>query len=161
MMKSMAEWIVLWAVALPLPSLACTCSWTGPLLRVAPASDLIVRGKVLAHFDRSRGVNRAMDVEVYEVLKGSLKGRRVRIWGDDGAQCRPYVAGFPVGTEWIFAVSRRRGEPDYAISVCGEYWAHVEGELVIGRLASTKPPGVDDTLERMTLRDLRGKLRQR
>lgn len=79
-------------------------------------------GEGAAHFDRSRGVDRAMEVEVFEVLKGSARGRRLRIWGDDGAQCRPYVSGFTVGTEWIFAVNRLRGG-DYVISVCGEYWA--------------------------------------
>ena len=157
MTKVLLGW-ALCAVALPLQMEACTCMWAGPLLKVGPGAELIVRAKVLRHFDRSRGVDRAMEVEVFEVLKGSARGRRLRIWGDDGGQCRPYVNGFAVGTEWIFAVNRLRGG-DYAISVCGEYWARVEGEAVSGRLTTPLPPDGRGELERMSLGEVREKLR--
>ena len=156
MTKSWLGWAVFCALALPLRMEACTCTWAGPLLQVGPGAELIVRAKVLRHFDRSREVDRAMEVEVIEVLKGSARARRIRIWGDDGGQCRPYVSGFKVGTEWIFAVNRLKD--DYAISVCGEYWARVEGDVVSGRLTTPLPPGEGEP-ERMSLREVRERLR--
>lgn len=149
------------ALLLPLPGFACTCMWGGPLLKVGPHAEVVVRGKVLRHVERGNGVNLAMEVEVYEVLKGRLETRTVKIWGDNGAQCSPYVKSFTVGTEWIFAIARRTGATDYRISVCGEYWAKVNGETVTGRLNSPTPPGETDAPERMSLREVREKLRVR
>ena len=144
---------------------ACSCSWAGPFLNVAPGTPLIVRARVVGHTFRSRDVDLAMDVEVLEVFKGSAKGKRIRIWGDNGAQCRPYVVAFPVQTEWVFAIAELSadgpGKGDYFISVCGEFWARVEGGSVTGRLLSPKPPGVNDTLEKMSLRELAERLKAR
>lgn len=135
----------------PNPSEACTCSWKGPFLSVAPGAETIIRGEVLRYYGKSRGVDLAMDVEVQEVLKGTARPKRIRIWGDNGAQCRPYVNGFRVGTEWVFAINRLKdgvGRGDFALSVCGEYWAKVEGHTVRGRLTSPPPPSVSDVPER-------------
>ncbi len=152
------------ALFAPYSALACTCSWTGPFLTVAPRAQLIVRAKVIAHTDRSRGVDRAMDVEVLEVIKGLSRARRLHIWGDNGAQCRPYVSGFVPGTEWILAVSRVNGgleQGDYAINGCGEYWAKVENGIVAGRLTGPAPPSVNDRPESMPLSEVRTRLRAR
>lgn len=145
---------------LPAIAHACTCSWTGPLLAVAPNADLIVRAKVLRYEGNSRGVDLSMHVEVLEMLQGATSSMRIRIWGDNGSQCRPYVSAFPIGTEWIFAIKRMTGDHrgDYSISVCGEYWANVENGIVIGRLTSPNPPGVNDMLERISVAMFRGKL---
>jgi len=106
-----------------------------------------------------------MDVEVLEVFKGSAKGKRIRIRGDNGAQCRPYVMAFPVQTEWFFAITELRGDDpgkgDYFISVCGEFWARVEGGNVTGRLSSPTPPGVNDTPEKMSLKEFTERLKAR
>ena len=124
---------------------------------------MIIRAKVLGYHGRSRGVDLAMDVDVQEVFKGATKAARIRIWGDNGAQCRPYVRGFPAQTEWIFAISKLTGEEgrrgDYFISVCGEYWAKVENGNVTGRLSSPLPPGVTDKPETIGLKEFRERLR--
>lgn len=144
---------------------ACSCAWAGPFLNVAPGTPLIVRARVVGHSMRSRDVDLAMDVEVLEVLKGSAKGKRIRIWGDNGAQCRPYVSAFPVQTEWFFAITELRedgpGNGDYVISVCGEFWARVEGDNVTGRLSSPTPPSVKDTPEKMSLKEFTDRLKAR
>ncbi len=144
---------------------ACSCSWAGPFLNVAPGTPLIVRAKVVGHSIRSRDVDLAMDVEVLEVFKGSAKGKRIRIWGDNGAQCRPYIQAFPVQTEWVFAITELSadgpGKGDYFISVCGEFWARVEGGNVTGRLSSPNPPSVNDTPEKMSLKEFTERLKAR
>ncbi len=161
--RSMAALVVFHALLLPVQSEACTCSWVGPLLTVGPRAELIIRAKVLGYHGRSRGVDLAMDVEVQEVFKGATKAERIRIWGDNGSQCRPYVSGFPVQTEWIFAIGRLAGEEgrrgDYYINGCGEYWAKVESGSVIGRLSSPAQPAVSDKPESISLKEFREKLR--
>ena len=148
----------------PRPCDACSCAWAGSFLTVAPGAAAIVRARVTAYHGRSRDIDLAMDVDVVEVMKGVVGSKRIRIWGDNGAQCRPYVSGFPVGTEWLFAIDQLKqiGKPgDYFINGCGEYWAKVEGSTAVGRLTSPNPPAVSDVPERMSLDELRSRLRQR
>jgi hypothetical protein len=114
----------------PSLALACTCMWAGPFTRVALQTDLVVLAEV-------RGYHRhGMDVVVLEVLRGREPRPVIRIWGDTGAACRPYVTGFVRGTRWVFAV-RRSPEPEghgYAISGCGEHWVEARGDQAIGRI---------------------------
>ena len=136
---------------------ACTCSWAGPFLTVAPRAEAVVRARVLRYHGVSRGVDLAMDVEILETMRGRVRARTLRIWGDNGAQCRPYVKGFAAGTEWLFAIDRLSTAPgDYYISGCGEFWAKVEDDEVAGHLAQ---PSVTGQPERMSLDEVRTRLR--
>jgi len=77
----------------------------------------------------------------------------IRVWGDDGALCRPYVSAFPRGTRWIFALKRLR-EPaaqDYAISICGDFWLEVRGDVAVGRIIE---PQHGRNLETVPLADM-------
>jgi len=88
-----------------------------------------------------------MDVVIIEVLKGGDDRREIRVWGDSGALCRPYVTAFPRGSRWIFAL-KRLGEPtarDYAISVCGEYWLEIRGDQAVGRMTVAEHGGTKES----------------
>ena len=129
------------ALLAPGVALACSCMWSGPFTKVALGTDLVVLGEVRSYYRHS------MDVAVIEVLKGGEDRREIRVWGDSGALCRPYVTAFPRGTRWIFAL-KRLGEPtarDYAISVCGEYWLEVLEGQVAGRIAVAEHGGVKES----------------
>ncbi len=111
----------------------------------AKQSQLAVRGKVIKYQwskdDREqKGRLRAMIVEVKEVLKGVTKLAKVTVWGDNGMQTRPYVTQFPIGTEWVLALSKDRWtqKGELAISVCGEYWLQVKGNNVVGKVTDGK-----------------------
>jgi hypothetical protein len=149
-------WILLALLLVPADTFACSCSWGGPFLTVAPKTALIVRAKVLGYSSY------AMDVEIQETLKGDATLKKVRIWGDWGGDCRPYVSMFPVGTEWIFAISPDSSKKgDYGISVCGEFWAEVNKETVKGFLTSPLAPnlpGSANKKETMSLKQFREKL---
>jgi hypothetical protein len=109
---------------------ACTCSWAGPFTKMAPGTDLVVLAEVRSY------ERHAMDVAVIDVLKGAERRPVIRVWGGDGATCRPAVTTFPHGTRWIFALGRF-GEPhprDYGISYCGELWLEVRGTEAVGRI---------------------------
>jgi hypothetical protein len=118
-------------------ALACSCDWGGPFQRVAPKAELVIRGKVLNYHGLDRGVPLAMDVEIYEVLKGQPPNGRIRVWGDNGWLCRPSVPQFPAGTEWILALNGPGSKPgqnpgDYALSICGQFWLQVVEENAFG-----------------------------
>jgi hypothetical protein len=74
--------------------------------------------------------------EVTEIFKGTVKSRTLFVQGDNGMQCRRYVTQFPVGTEWILALTpdmdTKKGE--LAISGCGEFGLAVKGDQVVGRV---------------------------
>ena len=143
---------------------ACSCAWAGPFASVAHSADLVVRGKVLSYKKNS------MKVTVLEVLRGRESRRTIRIWGDNGAQCSPYVSSFPIGTEWVFAVRRTTSEAergyfkrentpeewkkwgDFRISICGEFWLQVTGSKAVGIVRGTDLAGPK---EEISLRDLR------
>jgi hypothetical protein len=119
-------------LAAPGAALACRCIWAGPFTKVALGTDLVVLAEVRSYERNS------MEVEVIEVLKGKEERRALRIWGDDGALCRPYVTLFPRGTRWIFALEREReaSSRDYTISGCGAFWLQVRGNQVRGSVTA-------------------------
>jgi len=50
----------------------------------------------------------AMVVEVIKKYKGNELRKRIKIWGDDGAKCRPYISRFKVGEYYLMAPSLMR-----------------------------------------------------
>lgn len=129
--------------SLAAPRMPCMCvSWPpgathpAPFLSVAPGADLVLVGEVLRHVAKrhtKRRIPEAMEAAVREVLAGTDRRPTIRVRGDNGVLCRPYVTKFPIGATWIPAVHEapeKRGE--YAISGCGEYWLAMEGDRVRG-----------------------------
>jgi hypothetical protein len=120
---------------------------------------VVVLGRVVDHRGNSMGVR------VIEGIKGNAGGRTIRVWGDNGALCRPYVSSFPVGSTWILAVSPTaspegawwtrfltgRRERAYAISICGDFWLEVRGDRAVGRITAGTPSG---RLEWVPLKDM-------
>ena len=128
------------ALAAPGVALACRCLWAGPFTKVALATELVVLADVKSY------ERHGMDVVVIEVLKGKEDRRTIRVWGDDGALCRPYVSTFPRGSRWILALQREPASGDYAISGCGAFWLAVKGDKVVGRVAATKRDAPDESV---------------
>jgi len=120
-------------------ALACSCMWSGPFTKVALGTELVVLAEVRSYYRHS------MDVTVIEILKGGEDRREIRVWGDSGALCRPYVTAFPRGTRWIFALKREPGTRDYIISVCGEFWLEVRGDQAVGRIAVAEHGGIKES----------------
>lgn len=121
-------------------ALACTCAWGGPFMKVARNTEVIVQAKVVT-YDRKK---QSMIVKITEVYSGNIKRKNIRVWGDNGMLCRPYVTTFPIGSEWVFALNGQGSKPKYnsdnryAISVCGAYWLRVRGNKVIGYIDKGK-----------------------
>lgn len=144
-LKTVPVLVLLAILGLPKSALACSCMWAGPFSKVALGKELIVLGEVLSHYKNS------MEVQIIEVVKGTEERKTIRIWGDNGALCRPYVAHFPIGTRWLLAVfplpektgetrppwqgfASPPGRREYAISVCGDFWLEVRDRRAVGRV---------------------------
>ena len=126
-------------LAAPGVAAACSCAWAGPFAKVALATDLVVLADVRSYH------RHGMDLAVIEVLKGEEDRPAIRVWGDTGALCRPYVTAFPGGTRWILALEREPGTHDYAISICGDYWLEVRGAQAVGRITVAKPGTIKES----------------
>ena len=120
---------------------ACRCDVNGASFQhLAGNATLVVQGAV----DSQPAPKGAIQVRVARVVRGSIDhpAEPIRVWGDDGKMCRPYASQFPPGTEWFFVLDNRSfggfprqpGPRDYSISICGAYWAKVEGDRVTGRI---------------------------
>jgi hypothetical protein len=137
-------------------AIACSCVGSAPFVKTAAASDLVVRGKILEYQPDQTGQTPsrplAMVVEINEVLKGKSQSQRLTVLGDNGMICRRYVSEFPIGTEWVLAVSPDRWskKSELAISACGEYALPVSGSSVKGRVTLKAKDA-----ESMTLTNLR------
>ena len=122
-------------VLFPTDADACSCSNTRTFMEVAPYQGLVVAGKVVRHGGGTR-VKLWMDVRIERVLLGKHTAKTVRVWGDNGVMCRPYVSGFPVNTRWVLALGERGKQT--MISVCGEFWLPLKGKLAISKRTKTK-----------------------
>jgi hypothetical protein len=126
-------------------SAACDCEWGGAFLKSAQKSEVVLLGEIQSHKSNS------LNLRVFDVLKGQERRDVVKIWGDNGAECRPYVSNFPVGTKWIFALYRVtpdegkgnydnhnsasiENKVDYEILICGDYSLKVLGDFAYGNL---------------------------
>ena len=124
---------------------ACRCDVNGASFEhLARTGTLVVQGVV----DSQPSPKGSIQVKVASVLRGSLErpAEPIRVWGDDGKMCRPYASQFPPGTEWLLVLDNRSfggfppqpGPRDYSISICGAYWAKVDGDRVTGRIRDAR-----------------------
>lgn len=47
----------------------------------------------------------SMTVEIIKKYKGSETRKTIKIWGDDGKECRPYIANFKIDDYYLIAPS--------------------------------------------------------
>ena len=124
---------------------ACRCDVNGASFEhLARNGTLVVQGIV----DSQPSPKGSIQVKVARVIRGSLErpAEPIRVWGDDGKMCRPYASQFPPGTEWMLVLDNRSfggfpalpGPRDYSISICGAYWAKVDGDRVTGRIRDAR-----------------------
>lgn len=60
-----------------------------------------------------------MTVEVIKKYKGSESRNRIKIWGDNGILCRPYIEEFEIGKYYLIAPSKI--ENDSEIELKNDY----------------------------------------
>lgn len=120
-------------------SLACSCLFEGGFFAVAKKADLLVEAEVSSIGQVGSEV--FFDIRIKEVYSrskraGDERADAIRVWTDNGAQCRRSIREFPIGSVWIFGLNKVKplGSliPEYEISVCGEYAVERRDETVSG-----------------------------
>lgn len=124
------------------PALGCSCDWEGPFLEMAKESDLVAKIKVLEYQEMMEiyedSIPNVMIVEIVEIFKGKEERKQVKVWGDNGFLCRPYLSIFQVGSEWILNLNKGEkslegeAEEDYSLLICGENWLALEEGMLKG-----------------------------
>ncbi len=130
----------------------CTCRWTGPFFKVAHRAALIALIKVdnYVEFYEDRRFRKeqqkkfplAMEVEIIDIFRGEENRKKVKVWGDNGQLCRPYINKFKMGSTWVIALfngekgtaHKHEKSDDYYVSICGEYYVQVRNDSVFGLL---------------------------
>ena len=125
----------------------CECLWGGSFSDVQADTDLVVSGTVVSIAGNS------IDLHVDRLLRGEAAGDTLRIWLKTADYCRPTVATFPVGTQWVMALHKIHEQVvggfnpatpsvsygrvgDYSLSSCGGYWLSQRGDHVSGNLVA-------------------------
>ncbi|MBL4828002.1 MAG: hypothetical protein JKY66_09880 [Spongiibacteraceae bacterium] len=128
----------------------CNCLWHGSFANIADRADLIVSGQII----RSKG--NAMDLHIDRILidkenNGKEFNEDIRIWADNGSQCRPQIDLFAMNSHWLMALYKiTENVPygfdpntpnisygrvnDYYLSKCGAYWLALHDDYVSGNL---------------------------
>ena len=131
---------------------ACDCESQGNFYKVSPNSDLVALVKINKYltfkdiYDSPTPMS--MEIEILEVFKGVDKRKTIKVWGDVGHLCRPYLNQFSVDSLYVIAFQKgekgsefghlNETENDYSISNCGEYWLKVNSEsnTILNKLRS-------------------------
>lgn len=142
MKKILVILIILLSISLIEKVYACSCEWNGPFLKVAKGTDLVALVKIKNYGSFSGDMPMSMEVEIIELLKGDDTRKIVKVWGDTGILCRPYLRRFQSDSIWVLSLFKSRSEGyfrhpderdgDYNISGCGEYYMKVKNDTVIG-----------------------------
>lgn len=107
----------------------------------------------------------SMEVEIIEILKGKEERKKVVVWGDSGADCRPYLSAFSLGSYYIISFNKGYdtsslksdlGErpTDYSISSCGTTWLPFNFDK---KIASGK---IDKQIDTIKLKLLKKKIKK-
>ena len=121
---------------------SCTCAGYQPLLLSQYPGGIVFQG-VVQRYITARGIRNpvAMDVEICRVLRGRYEAKTIRIVGDFGASCVPYVSRFPIATEWVFSVHGPMNVPDlgdenFGFELCSVSGLPVKDGRVKGPISS-------------------------
>jgi hypothetical protein len=123
----------------------CECLWEGSFTDVQGKTELVVSGTVVAAKGNS------IDISIDRNLRGTQQREDIRVWLKAADYCRPETDLFPIGSQWVMALSYideyvpggfNPGTPnisygrqgDYFLSSCGGYWLSQHGDHVTGNL---------------------------
>ena len=109
-----------------LPALACSCVWAGKFSDVSQNTPLIVRGRVQHYgpaLPHGENLYENMTIDIVDIVRGQYEHQTLKILGDPGYLCRPYISSstFPVEGEFLFALQQPQ-QQTVPLSGCGEYF---------------------------------------
>jgi len=167
MKKILLIFIILLSISIIEKVYPCSCDWIGPFFKVAKGTDLVALVKIKNYGSFSGNIPMSMEVEVMELIKGNDTRRIIKVWGDTGILCCPYLSKFQSDSIWVLSLFKSRSEEyfrhpdekdgDYNISGCGEYYMKVKNDTVIGLIENVN---YNDPPQYMNLKNFLASARQ-
>ncbi|CAM3543336.1 hypothetical protein [Aequorivita lipolytica] len=123
--------VLLFILLISIKSFACSCECGGDcsFSQISKGSEFVALVKVIEYSDfleekisdYDGKMPLSMTVEVIENYIGSEKRKTIKIWGDNGMLCRPYIANFKVGKYYLIAPSIIETESKYSTGNINDY----------------------------------------
>lgn len=140
-----------------LQSYSCDCECTGDCSFgvLSRKASLVVLVKVVSYDNflnheisgYSKRMPYSMTVEVVTKFKGDEERKFLKIWGDNGALCRPYIANFKIGEYYLMiphllgkGIEIGENETDFELSSCLYDYLKVdlETKIATGKFSKTQ-----------------------
>lgn len=124
---------------------ACECECVGDcsFSTISKSSELVALVKVISYDDyldeeimgHNGKMPYSMTLEIVKKYRGNESRTRIKVWGDNGAECRPYIAYFKIGRHYLVAPDQLgeyglpgEGPKDYAFFSCNSDYLKVNLE---------------------------------
>ena len=136
-------------------SYACSCECRGDCTfsKISKDNDFVALVKVIEYSDylnweteSGKKMPYSVTVEVIKKYKGSEKRKRIKIWGDNGMLCRPYINELKIGKYYLIAPnlidenSKTGNAGDYDFFVCNVDYLQVDfrKKIAVGEYSKWK-----------------------
>lgn len=119
----------------------CECKDDCSFHKIAMNSKFVALVKVVSYdnylLNEIMGYNgkmpHSMTVEIIKIYKGTETRKKIKIWGDNGALCRPYIANFGIGEYFLIAPdligkpnSTKESKTDYELFSCSTDYLKID-----------------------------------
>jgi hypothetical protein len=114
--------LILTMLLISFNSFACDCDCEGDcsFSVISNRNELVAIVKVLEYSDfldyeidgYDKKMPFSMTVEIIKKYKGTESKNRIKIWGDNGILCRPYISNFEVGKYYLISPLRLENDSD-------------------------------------------------
>lgn len=117
----------------------CNCKWDCTFSKISIKNDFVALVKVIEYSDYLDIENRygekrpySITVEIIKKYKGTEHRKRIKIWGDNGFLCRPYISELTIGSYYLIApniinnTSELGNAGDYDFFVCNVDYLEVD-----------------------------------
>lgn len=137
-------------------SFACSCECTGDCSFQAVSSkmEFVALIKVVEYSDfldfnidnSDQKMPYSMTVEIIQKYKGTESRKTIKLWGDNGILCRPYISNFEIGKYYLIAPNLITTDSeigktnDYDFFVCWTDYLEVdyENKTAYGNYSNTR-----------------------
>ena len=90
----------------------CDCNWGCSFSSIYDKKEFVALIKVIEYSDYielnddNEKTPLSITAEIIKKYKGFESKKRIKIWGDNGMRCRPYISNFKVGKHYLIAPSK-------------------------------------------------------
>lgn len=140
---------------------SCGCEEPKPFINSLSKTKLVALvkiGQYTSYLNLAKTSPGSVEVTILKIYKGKEKRKTVKVFGDNGQLCRPYIQNFKPGETWILGLHEgceekyfcQHGETknDFYLHACYKAWLPVSNDSVIGCITQ-----MENTQEKMTIKN--------